>query len=276
MIDLHLHTTASDGRSTPEALVREAAAAGVHTLAVTDHDTVAGLAAAADSARQLGVSFVPGIEITAVDAGRDVHVLGYFFDPADAELAVFLEAQRTDRRRRLSEMRERLAALGLAVDLPDASVQDACRPVPGPAAPGTGAGRRRPRARHRGRVLSLSLRRPAGVCRAPRRRSGGRRRVDRPGRGAGVDRASGKLRLDDLVRELANAGLAGVEVFHPDHGPDDVDRFRRIAAEYDLVMTGGSDYHGPGTGRAQALGRVGLEPDAFERVLARAGRTRPW
>ncbi len=273
MIDLHLHTTASDGRSTPDALVREAAAAGVQTLAVTDHDTVAGLAAAADSAHRHGITFVPGIEITAVDEGRDIHVLGYFFDPADQALAGFLAAQRADRRRRLIEIRERLAALGMTVDVPGSET---------PEIPGRSLGRPllaqalvdAGHARDIAEAFSLYLSdgRPAFVA---RRGATPAEVVALIGRAGGLASLAhpAKQRLEGLVRELANDGLAGVEVFHPDHGPDDVDRFGRIADECGLVMTGGSDYHGPGSGRAQALGRVGLSSDLFDRVLARAGRT---
>ena len=87
VIDLHLHTTASDGRSSPEELIRRADAAGITTLAVTDHDTTAGIAAARAAAAPLGIAVVPGIEITAVHNGKDVHMLGYFIDEAHPELA---------------------------------------------------------------------------------------------------------------------------------------------------------------------------------------------
>jgi len=116
VIDLHLHTTASDGQLSPDALVRTIAAAGVRTFAVTDHDTLAAVPAAAEAARAAGLEAVPGIEITAVHAGRDVHVLGYFLDETSAELAVFLDRQRVDRRRRLVVMLDKLESLGLAVD----------------------------------------------------------------------------------------------------------------------------------------------------------------
>ena len=94
MIDLHTHTTASDGTCSPEELVARAAAAGVTVLAVTDHDTTAGLAEAAAASAAQAIRFVDGIEITAVCDGADVHVLGYFFDRASPALAAFLERQR--------------------------------------------------------------------------------------------------------------------------------------------------------------------------------------
>ncbi len=90
MIDLHLHTTASDGTCSPERLIARAYAAGVELLGVTDHDTVAGVAVAANAGATHGVGFVPGIEITAVDDGRDVHVLGYSLDPSAPALVRLL------------------------------------------------------------------------------------------------------------------------------------------------------------------------------------------
>ena len=116
MIDLHLHTTASDGRLAPEALVARAAGLGLTIISLTDHDTTAGLAEATAAATQHGVRLVPGIEITAVERGRDVHVLGYFIDPDHAPFVVFLDAQREDRRRRVETMIARLAELGMPLD----------------------------------------------------------------------------------------------------------------------------------------------------------------
>ena len=112
VIDLHLHTTASDGLCDPAVLVDLAWRAGIRTMSVTDHDTVAALPEVESAAAASGIAFVPGIEITAVHEGRDVHMLGYFIDRDDAELAGFLERQRADRVRRVGEMAEKLAEHG--------------------------------------------------------------------------------------------------------------------------------------------------------------------
>lgn len=119
MIDLHTHTTASDGALAPPALVERAHRLGIRTLSVTDHDTVAGIPAAAAEAAARGMEFLPGIEITAVHERRDVHMLAYFLDPAPVGLAAFLERQRQDRSRRAREMAARLAALGAPIDMED-------------------------------------------------------------------------------------------------------------------------------------------------------------
>src|SRR5581483_1567712 len=116
MIDLHLHTTASDGRCTPEELVARAAAAGLTTISVTDHDTVGACAAAAAACSGRGLAFVPGIEITAIRFGGDVHVLGYFVDVDSPALQAFLTSQRSIRTERIREMIARLRSHGVELD----------------------------------------------------------------------------------------------------------------------------------------------------------------
>src|SRR5688572_21353728 len=116
MIDLHLHTAASDGDYRPRDVVARAWDAGLRTIAITDHDTVAGVAEAEKAAAGLGVQVIVGIEITAVHHERDVHVLGYFVDPTSEALLEFLVRQRTDRVARVREMAVRLAALGMRID----------------------------------------------------------------------------------------------------------------------------------------------------------------
>src|SRR3954463_3965976 len=115
-IDLHIHTTASDGLSHPSELMGQLCAAGVTVFAVTDHDTVAALSDASRLASAAGLTFVPGIEITAVDRGRDVHVLGYFIDPTCPALLDFLESSRRDRLRRGRLMCENLTAAGAPLE----------------------------------------------------------------------------------------------------------------------------------------------------------------
>src|SRR5688572_24923403 len=117
MIDLHLHTTSSDGRLTPEQLVARAADAGIQVMAVTDHDTMAAVAAASSAAAARNVAMVPGIEITAVLDRRDVHVLGYCLNPEDRALVALLEALRQERLERAREIGRRLAASGAPVNI---------------------------------------------------------------------------------------------------------------------------------------------------------------
>jgi predicted metal-dependent phosphoesterase TrpH len=272
VIDLHLHTTASDGRSTPEELAREVAAAGVTVMAVTDHDTMAAVPAVRAAARALGVRVVPGVEITAVHGERDVHVLGYFLDAHHPALVTFLERQRVDRLRRLREMAARLAALGVPVDesafvaAPDAPGKAFGRPMLAAAlvAAGHVASIREAFDEYIGEGRPAYIERhgatPAEVV-AIVAAAGGLASLAHPG----------KLGLDDMIPALVEAGLPAIEVFHTDHDADDVRRYLDFVERYQLLRTGGSDYHGPGSGRTTGLGRMHLPREDFDRLASRAG-----
>jgi len=271
VIDLHLHTTASDGRSTPDELVQEAARAGLRTIAVTDHDTMAAVPAVALAAASAGLECVTGIEITAVEDGRDIHVLGYFLDPADPELDRFLRDQRVVRRRRAVEIGERLEHLGVGIDMAavmpagESGGRSVGRPLVAAALVAAGHARDVPDAFDRylaeGRpaYVERSGESPAAVV-ARIRRAGGLASVAHPG----------KFRLDErFISELAGAGLSAIEVFHPDHDAGAIARYKAMAEALNLLVTGGSDYHGPGTGRAAGLGHIVLPPDAYAALVAR-------
>ena len=117
MIDLHMHTTASDGTYTPESLVERAWNAGIRTMSVTDHDTMASVERAAAAAAQRGMTVISGIEITAVHHARDVHVLAYFLSEDAPGLRELLSAQRRNRIERAQEIADRLARLGVPIDV---------------------------------------------------------------------------------------------------------------------------------------------------------------
>jgi predicted metal-dependent phosphoesterase TrpH len=273
VIDLHLHTTASDGRSTPEALVDEAGAAGITTLAVTDHDTMAAQTAVRAAARPRGIQVVPGVEITAVYAQRDVHMLGYFLDSDDPALGAFLDEQRDDRRRRLVEMALLLSRLGVPVNVAAllespaaASGKSLGRPLLAAALVAAG---HVPTTRDAfDRYLSEG--RPAFVERCGRAPGAVIDLIDAAGGIASLAHP-GKLAQDRIIPSLVASGLPAIEVYHSDHDSIDVRRYQSVARQYGLLVTGGSDYHGPGSGRTEGLGRVHLPNADFERLAARAG-----
>ena len=271
MIDLHLHTTASDGRSTPAELVAEAVAAGITTLAVTDHDTVAAVPEVRMAALAAGITAIAGIEITAVHAGRDVHVLGYFIDPDSRTLSEFLTMQRQDRRRRVLEIASRLDELGVPVDR-SSLLTDASRPGKSLGRPVVAqaliaAGHVRDISDAFERYLSPGA--PAFVQRIGASPADVVRLIAEAG-GLAAIAHPGKLNMDELIPSMADAGMAAIEVFHSDHDAADVGRYQEMASRLDLLITGGSDYHGPGTGRATNLGRVGISEEAFAALAGRA------
>ncbi len=246
MIDLHLHTTASDGRLTPTELVAHATASGVRILAVTDHDTTDGFDEAAVEAARLDVLVIPGIEITAVERGRDVHMLAYFFDRDEAAFGQFLAAQRATRVTRIAEMAARLDALGMPVDV---------KPLLDEARRDTGKSIGRPTLARAmidaGHVATtreafdtwLAQGRPAYVERAGAppedvigivHAAGGIVSLAHPGR----------TKLDERIPALRDAGLDAIEVYHSDHDVEMTTSYLDLARRLDLLITGGSDFHG--------------------------------
>jgi 3',5'-nucleoside bisphosphate phosphatase len=270
VIDLHLHTTASDGSLSPAALVARAVSAGITTLSVTDHDTIAGLAEARAAASSHGVAFVNGIEITAVEDQRDIHVLGYFFSPGDAALTAFLERQRADRVRRVQEIAGRLAAMGCPVDVRVILEQGMYngrsigRPHIADALITGGHALTRDEAFER----FIGAGAPAFV---PRRGASAATviAVIRAAGGVASLAHPGLTRRDDLIQPLAESGMAAIEVRHSEHDAETEARYRSLAATLGLAITGGSDFHAENTGRAPKLGVITLSESELDRLRER-------
>ena len=267
MIDLHLHTTASDGRCTPCELVDRASRAGVTVMAVTDHDTVAAIPEARLAAGARGIDVIAGIEITAVENGRDVHMLGYFIDPRDPKLEAFLAQQRAQRIARVEALALRLAQLGLPIDIGpllrqarehgDRSVG---RPQVARAMIAAGYVPNTREAFDRW----LAADRPAFVP-----RSGAA-----PGEVIDVVHAAGGLvslahpgqtDVDSHISAYVEAGLDAIEIYHPDHDSKTVARYRNIASQLKLLATGGSDFHGDSDHGCEP-GAVALPVDDWARL----------
>ena len=258
MIDLHLHSTASDGVLDPPALVRRVRAAGVRTLSLTDHDTMEGVPAAAAAAAELGLDFIPGVEITAVLDRRDCHILGYFLAAAPAGLTRFLDAQRAVRLDRARAIAARLAELGAPIDI-EALIRQASatrrvvtRPLIARALVEAGHARSMQETFDRW----LGDGRPAYVTRGGHSPADVVRTIAATG-GVAVLAHPGLLRRDDLIPGLARAGLGGIEAHHADHGRSERERYTALAARFGLAVSGGSDYHGDHHHRSRHLGVAG-------------------
>jgi predicted metal-dependent phosphoesterase TrpH len=271
VIDLHLHTTASDGLCEPSVLVDLAWRAGIRTLSVTDHDTVAGLPEVESAAAIAGIAVVSGIEITAVHDGRDVHVLGYFIDRADASLAAFLEKQRADRIRRVEVMADRLAEMGKPVDRQALATPTRGRSIGRPmvARALVKAGHVVDAREAFDRLIGEG--RPAFVPRVGPSPSDVVTIISKAGGIASLAHP-GLLRRDDLIPGLVEAGLTAIEAFHSDHDSPTTDHYLALADRHDILVSGGSDYHGEKERRRAAFGSVGLPRDRFDRLAARAKR----
>jgi 3',5'-nucleoside bisphosphate phosphatase len=271
LIDLHLHTTASDGTLSPAALVARAASAGLTTISITDHDTFAGIAEARGAAAGLGLRLITGVEITAVEQHRDVHLLAYFVDPEDSGMAAFLAGQRADRLRRLREIADRLRALGCPIDIEpllaraaESPGRSVGRPLMADALVSAGLAQDRSDAFDR----LLGNDGPAYVPRtgatpdqviATVQKAGGLVSLAHPG----------VTRMDAIIPRLAGAGLAAIEVRHSDHDADTEKRYRELAARHGLAVSGGSDFHGESAHRTGTLGALALSADDFAALEAR-------
>jgi 3',5'-nucleoside bisphosphate phosphatase len=271
VIDLHTHTTASDGRHSPQALVTRAVTAGVETLAVTDHDTVAGCAEAARACDEAGRRFVPGIEVTAVLEGADVHILGYFIDLQSPVFLGFLAEQRRRRIDRVREIVARLAALGLPLDadaiLAPSRVEGgraAGRPWVAQALVTAGFTDSTNTAFDRW----LARGRPAFVPRVGVEAPVVIEQIHRAGGVASLAHP-GLTAIDEWIPEFVDSGLDAIEAYHSRHDAEATRRYLTMAETLHVLVTGGSDFHGGDAHGPAAPGAVSLPEEAFDRLAAR-------
>jgi hypothetical protein len=274
-IDLHVHSSASDGTDAPAQVIGRAAASGLDVLALTDHDTQAGMAEAR-AALPPGLTLVPGMELSCALEGRSVHLLAYLFDPQDPALGAETSLIRDDRTYRAKAMVAQMRELGADVTWEQVSA------IAGGAVVG------RP---HLARALAAAgaVATPADAFTADWIADGGRAFVDRyaPGvaRAVGLVRAAGGVPVlahprspgyevpDEVIAALAGTGLGGIEVFHLDHDEAQRSRLAGLAKSLNLIMTGGSDDHG--SFNHNGLGAETTPAEEYERLLALAAPARP-
>jgi predicted metal-dependent phosphoesterase TrpH len=276
--DLHLHTTASDGSIKPAELVKRARQRGLNAIAITDHDNVDGIAEALEAGRALGVTVVPGVELSSEyrdcdGEGCDLHFLGFFINYRSSFLRRHLERLVHARYQRAYEIVRRLQLDGIHIPF------EQVKRIAGEGSLG------RP---HIARALVehgyvdtiqgafrkyLERKGPYYVEKytySPRevieviRKAGGVASLAHPG----------LCRCDSKIPEFAAAGLQAIEVYHTDHDPTQVNRYRRLAERLGLVATGGSDCHGPVSLRGFLLGTVTVPDEVVEELRALAGRQR--
>jgi len=269
IIDLHTHSTASDGQYAPAEVATRAAAVGTRAWALTDHDTVAGLEEGAGAARPLGIRFVPGIELSAFLERREIHILGHFVDPVHRTLRDFEDLLADHRRTRVRKIVRLLAENGVSVT-EEAIV--ACsggktigRPHVARAMLATGVvgsvkeafdrflGEGQPAYVGRFRLLAED-----GVKMI--RQAGGVATLAHPG--------VSKVNPGELPR-LRALGFDGVEAYHPDHPREQAAKYREAADRAGLVCTAGTDYHGEVVAPDRFLGTSSMAPAELERLEAR-------
>ncbi|MED4726590.1 PHP domain-containing protein [Aneurinibacillus migulanus] len=243
--DLHSHTTASDGTCSVQQSIERAKANGLAALGITDHDTVAALASALEEGKRQGVEIVPGVEISSVYAGKDVHVLGYYMDINNPEFLHRLEELREVRSKRNQMMIEKLNELGISITMEEVER------------------RKKEKAGNIGRPHMAEVLMEKGIVTSMKEAfdkylgSTGAAYVNPPrispeeaidiiqeAGGVAVLAHPGLYKNPEMVRKLIGHGLQGIEVYHPDNDEEDTRLYGALADEYHLVKTAGSDFHG--------------------------------
>jgi 3',5'-nucleoside bisphosphate phosphatase len=282
MIDLHSHTTASDGSLTPRELVGRAAGQGVKALAVTDHDTLDGLGEAIAAGREYGVEIVPGLEISAEYSPGTMHILGYYIDLESRQLLEKLSSLRDARNDRNPKIAAKLQSLGL-----DVSIEEVER-----MAGGEVVGRP-----HFARVMVekgyvvtpqeafdryLAKGAPAYMEKARLEPQAAIEAISKAGGVAVLAhpyqlRARSAEELDRVIASLKDAGLDGMEVIYSRHNAAQIEEYRRLADRYGLLITGGSDFHGvtkPDIEVGIGLGNLSVPEELLAGVKTRAADRR--
>lgn len=279
--DLHTHTTASDGLHKPSENVRMAAEAGLAAIAVTDHDTVAGLEEARAAAKAHGIELVPGVEISTAYDGQDIHILGYYADDRDP---VFLDRLASQRKVRDSRNERIVAKLNeLGVPLTWEAVLDAAGRDRGPDET-VGRPHIAEALLRMGAVASLQEAfdrylaegRPAYVL-PPRISPAEAIAWIHEAGGAAVIAHPGLYGADEAVEALLSTGGAdGIEAYHSDHSAEDESRYAEMAARLGVLATGGSDFHGERKGRVYhgPIGWRTADARVVEALIRRASEVR--
>jgi 3',5'-nucleoside bisphosphate phosphatase len=268
LVDLHAHSICSDGTQTPAELVQEAKRRGLAFLSLTDHDTVEGLTEAKSEGERLGVTVIPGVELSAERNGKEAHILGYFIDDQNEDLLRDLAEFAALRPIRIERMVEKLRGLGIEIEL------KRVREIAGPGTIG------RP---HVARAL-VELGRAEDVEDAfdkyiapgrpgfvPRQKITAGQAISTIARGGGLPVLAhpySTKAVEESLKELVPLGLVGLEAFYGEYSDEEREALRKIADEWSLIPTGGSDWHGPGARTGRELGGPFVPIESIERLQA--------
>lgn len=274
MIDLHMHTVFSDGASQPEDLVEGAITHGLQAIAVTDHDNTESYQRVCQAAEGKPLEIIPGIEINTVHEGKEVHVLGYYFQPGSPEIGKICKKHREARLTQLSEMVSKVAKKAkvsmtfnevLALSKSEGTLG---RPHIAQLLVSKGA------CKTIGDAFSkyLSSECPTYVKRETVSPHEAAEAIYESGGIAVIAHPGEMLGIEDLVKEMMNYGLRGLEAYHKSHSPAAIEFHSSLAEKYGLVVTGGTDYHGNGDSYVSALARFYMPDAVFGELKAERDR----
>lgn len=245
--DLHVHTTFSDGMFSPEEVVKMAKDIGLYGIAITDHDTVSGIERAVEAGKQWGVSIVPGVEISTVSQGQDIHILGYYIDPGNVTLQQRLQQQRNARFERNRGILDKLSQMGIMIR----EEEVLAKKENGFADMNVGRPHIAEVLMDKGIVQTVEEafdrflgKEGAAYVLTPRISPEEAIALIQEAGGAAVLAHPGLYEDRDLVHRLAKSGLAGIEAVHPDHSDSMKTELTKITQGYRLVASAGSDFHG--------------------------------
>jgi len=256
-VDLHVHTTASDGTQTPTEVVEEALKKGLLAIAITDHDSIDGLKEALEAGRRMGVEVIPGVEINAQHEGKEAHILGYFVELGDTPLSRTLERLRRGRLERIRKIVSKLNGLGVGITVEDVlafAEKDGSLGRPHVARAIAAKGYAKNASEAFAKFLDKD--RPAYVPRPKLTPHEAVSVIVDAGAVPVLAHPAVAGHWEGLIRELMALGLRGIEAYHPDHTPDQAEKYRGLAERLGLIVTGGSDAHGPSAVRAIEVGEV--------------------
>lgn len=242
-IDLHLHTTCSDGQDTPEELIEEALSSGYRTISITDHDTIEGVIRGIEAARGTQLEIIPGIELSSLEDFFDIHILGYFIDYSDAEFIRQIAFFKEKRHERAEEIVMCLNRLGLDIQIDTVLRIAHGAPVGRPHIAEALVSEELVTTYDEAFARYIGTHAPAYV---PKYKVTPREAIELILKSGGIPVLAhpGVLNRDELILEFMEYGLLGVEAIHPLHSTEKQMYYDTLARKYGLLVTGGSDWHG--------------------------------
>lgn len=265
-VDLHTHSTYSDGTLEPDELIAKAHELGITHLALSDHDTTGGLTIALKKAKELQMQIISAVEINTQES-NSVHILGYFIDETNEEFQKVLTYHREIRAKRSQLILEKLKHMGIKISLSDFDTKEGAAAIGRPFIAD--------KLKEKGVVFSrqeafdkyLSKGKSAYVFYegpTPQKAI----ETILTAKGIPVIAHPGYYVSEETILGLVKLGLQGIEAYYPKHNPEQIKAFVELAKKHDLVTTGGSDYHGPGSGH-EALGQNEVPEDSVEKLYNR-------